>query len=465
SYAAIHGGRSAGLAGFEGVADHVEIYENGDPSELGRGSSGMKTGEGAIVRNSLVRDNVGNGLWFDCDAMDSEVSNTTVLRNTRKGIFVEISSGPFLITDNVVEENNSEGQNTAGGIVVMSSTNVQISGNTATDNTGPDIAARVDRRVGQGHGGCRSGFPLADITITDNQAGEIMGCDAPGVTCGGSVPVPSETPVPTPTDTPTPVPTDGGTPSPTPTPTGSPPPSGAGVRVAAVGDLCKPDGVDCAKVADLIRSQGVDTVLTLGDQQYEQGEYENFLRAFDPAFEGLTVHPTPGNHDTYSSGYSRYFNVQQNYSYKLGDWFVVSVDSNSVSGAAAFLEAALARDDHECELVYWHHARYSSGENHGDTPSVEPLWRIMEAQGVDLNLVGHEHLYERFALRRGVVQYTIGTGGDDLRAANAPTDFSAFIRSGTYGSGFFELAPGGWTSEFRGLSGGALDRASGACHT
>jgi hypothetical protein len=247
------------------------------------------------------------------------------------------------------------------------------------------------------------------------------------------------------------------------------------VVIAAAGDICKPDGNNCMKTADLIaQDPSIDAVLTMGDNQYENGELSNFQSAFDPAwgrFKNI-LHPAPGNHDPYNSGYKDYFNVPQRYSFDLGNWHLVSLDSNEVSGSASFLASDLAKDNHSCEIVYWHHARFSSGDKHGNDQSVAPLWDIMYQNGVDVNLVGHDHLYERFEPQSpdakpdpaGVQQFIAGTGGDDLRGVASPQPNSTKREANVYGILKMKLGAQDYSWEYVAVGGQVLDKGSGTCH-
>ena len=79
----------------------------------------------------------------------------------------------------------------------------------------------------------------------------------------------------------------------------------------------------------------------------------------------------------------------------------------------------LAANPSKCTIAYWHHPLFSSGQN-GDNPGMRAFWRILYAAGVDVVVVGHDHLYERFAPQdpdgrfdpvRGIRQFIAGTGG------------------------------------------------------
>lgn len=81
----------------------------------------------------------------------------------------------------------------------------------------------------------------------------------------------------------------------------------------------------------------MDRFLVLGDVQYESGEYENFVRYYDPCFGALlpVTAPAPGNHDSGTAdaaGYFAYFGEAAHgphgyYSFNLGRWHIVSLNS------------------------------------------------------------------------------------------------------------------------------------------
>jgi hypothetical protein len=129
----------------------------------------------------------------------------------------------------------------------------------------------------------------------------------------------------------------------------------AGISVAAAGDICAYTSAlasRCAQTADLIQSRNPNHVFTLGDAQYPDGSLSRFKTWYQPrwgAFKAKT-YPTTGNHDTFGSGYSNYFDgaapgttIRRHYERDLGAWRVVSVDSNSILGARNFVQVFLSR--------------------------------------------------------------------------------------------------------------------------
>src|SRR5215211_8284888 len=113
--------------------------------------------------------------------------------------------------------------------------------------------------------------------------------------------------------------------------------------VVAAGDIasCESNG-DEATAHLLARIGG--TVLTLGDNAYEEGTAANFRQCYDPSWGHYKARtrPAPGNHD-YSGGevaigtakgYFGYFRKfagfpgKGYYSYNLGRWHLISLNSN-----------------------------------------------------------------------------------------------------------------------------------------
>jgi len=176
------------------------------------------------------------------------------------------------------------------------------------------------------------------------------------------------------------------------------------------------------------------TVFAAGDLAYPAGSATDYANCYDPSW-GRVRHrtrPAPGNHDydtQRGEPYYTYFGDnagpagQGYYSYRAGGWLVLSLNSNipasDGSPQAAWVRSTLASNPASCTLAYWHHPLFSSGPN-GDNPVMRDVWRILQEAGADVVISGHDHLYERFAPqdatgrsdpRRGLRQFTVGTGG------------------------------------------------------
>lgn len=215
----------------------------------------------------------------------------------------------------------------------------------------------------------------------------------------------------------------------TPIPTSTPLPEKV-ITVAAAGDISCPQGpdgeIDCRDRAtsDLLINGDLTAVLALGDLQYEHGELENFRNYYDETWGRVKeiTYPAVGNHDPIDSGYGTYFSRPAYYSFDLGAWHLISLDSNNVDQVQLdWLRADLdANANKKCTLAFWHHPLFNSGVHHGRDLRVIPFWQALYQAHAELILNGHEHVYERFAPQNpdgfidpilGIRQFTVGTGG------------------------------------------------------
>ena len=267
--------------------------------------------------------------------------------------------------------------------------------------------------------------------------------------------------------------------SPGPLPTYAP---GATVLLAA-GDIgsCNSDA-DEAVAALAGRLPG--TIGLLGDIAYDDGSLAEYKACFDPAWGSVRsrIRPAPGNHEYQTpnaTGYFSYFGAVAGtpgegwYSYDLGTWHVVVLNSNceEVGGCGngspqvSWLAADLAAHPAMCTLAYWHHPRYSSG-HHGSDQLTEPLWRALADAGADVVLQGHDHDYERLAPVDGIRSFVVGTGGRSLYDWRAlPGPFTELRDNTSYGLLALELDDGAYRWQFVPIPGDSLnDAGSGTCH-
>jgi hypothetical protein len=281
------------------------------------------------------------------------------------------------------------------------------------------------------------------------------------------------------------------------TTTTAPPPPDDPVEVAAAGDIvCDPTsskfgGTDPAlcqhrATADLL--DGMDAVLPVGDLQYPDGTLEQFQQGYDPSWGQYAdvTYPVPGNHEYHvenAQGYFDYWSSKSRstgtdgyYSFDLGSWHVVALNSSSAcsvgpscaEGSAQndFLEQDLAATTESCILAYWHAPLFNSGDVHSGSASVRPLWEDLYASGADIVVNGHEHNYQRFAKQsptgaaaaNGIREFVVGTGGARLYAlaATPEPNLEAGIAD-SYGVLNLSLADGSYSWEFIGVDGQVLD--------
>jgi acid phosphatase type 7 len=252
------------------------------------------------------------------------------------------------------------------------------------------------------------------------------------------------------------------------------------------GDIAICNKPDSSKTAELI-DQIPGTVFTTGDNAYQKGTVEEFKTCYDPAwgrFKART-YPTPGNHDYYSTDavpYYAYFGERAGtpgkgyYSYDLGEWHVVALNSNidAQTGSAQekWLKADLAAHPKTCTLAYWHHPVFSSG-THGNDPKMKDLWQTLYDAGADVVVNGHDHNYERFSPqtpegksdnKHGIREFVVGTGGAELRAMETTRPNSEVRNPETYGVIKFVLQPKSYSWEFIPIKGQTfMDKGTQAC--
>ncbi|HET7486409.1 MAG TPA: metallophosphoesterase [Acidimicrobiales bacterium] len=267
--------------------------------------------------------------------------------------------------------------------------------------------------------------------------------------------------------------------------------------VAVAGDIACPPGLapapyQCqqAATAGLVAAAHPALVLTLGDNQYENGrpgEYDGSYAGTWGAFKAIT-RPSPGNHEynTDGIGYYAYFGAAAGpagkgwYSFDAGGWHIVSLNSNCAAAGGCntgtpqneWLRADLAASHARCTLAFWHHPRFSSGP-HGDDASVQPLWEVLRAAGADVVLNGHDHDYERFAPLspagtpdpEGMREFVVGTGGRNLYPTFLPHTGSEIRHASGFGILVLDLRPDDYRWHWAGLPGDPFtDAGEGQCH-
>ena len=217
-------------------------------------------------------------------------------------------------------------------------------------------------------------------------------------------------------------------------------------------------------------------VATLGDHVYDNGSKREFAECYGPTWgtERKRTRPAPGNHDYETRGaaaYFAYFGAAAGdpdtgyYSYDLGAWHIVALNSNcgEIGGCGAgsrqmrWLHRDLAAHPATCTLAYWHHPLFSSGEEHGGSDAMKTAWATLYADGADVVLASHEHNYERFApqdaegrpdRRRGIRQFVVGTGGAGLYGFARPLATSQVRNDETHGVLVLTLRPSGYDWAF-----------------
>jgi len=209
---------------------------------------------------------------------------------------------------------------------------------------------------------------------------------------------------------------------------------GGEVTFNAAGDIA-----DCANSGSAATARLLDTlsgdILTLGDHVYPEGSRQAFSTCYASTWgrHWARTRPNPGNHDwgeQNGTPYFEYFGAAAGprtgyYSFNMGAWHVLSLNSNVAAGLTSaqfqWAQADLAANPSRCTMAIWHHTRFSSGTN-GNSKEMQQIWWLLDNNGVDLVLSGHEHIYERFAPQNhegmaspsGMRLIVAGTGGGAL---------------------------------------------------
>lgn len=271
----------------------------------------------------------------------------------------------------------------------------------------------------------------------------------------------------------------------------TPTPTGTTATLLAAGDIagCSSSG-DEATAALL---DGLDgTVVTLGDNVYDSGTASEFTSCYGPNWGRHTsrTRPAPGNHDYRTAGAAGYFGyfgtaagdpTTGYYSYELGSWHIVALNSNCVqvggcnagSPQESWLRADLAAHPTTCTLAYWHHPRFSFG-NYGNDTATQALWQALYDHGAEIVLSGHDHNYQQYVPQtpsgtrddaRGIREFVVGTGGRGHYALRTPPSTVEAFNGDTYGILQLTLRPTGYDWQFVPVAGESFTATgSTACH-
>ena len=271
------------------------------------------------------------------------------------------------------------------------------------------------------------------------------------------------------------------------------PPPGQPLILAAVGDGASGETVG---VPNLIASWSPNLFLYLGDV-YEKGTYVEMYNWYGNSnqwfsqFKNVT-NPIVGNHENNgtegNAGYFFYWkNVPDYYSYTVGGWHFIALNSNNNSGfngakmtaQLTWLANDLQQNSAACTLAYFHHPVYSIGPQ-GSTDRMQAVWDLLEQFHADVVLTGHDHSYQRWKpldkdgivdLANGITSFVVGTGGHGVQAFATPASSESRVVVGLdkspddFGALRMALSAGSATYQFINQNGSPiLDSGSITCH-
>ena len=280
--------------------------------------------------------------------------------------------------------------------------------------------------------------------------------------------------------------------------------------IAAAGDIaCAPPATRTSTkchqqdTANLLTAGSYDAVLPVGDTQYDCGELSAFYQVYDPTWGQVKSisHPVAGDNEYSSStcttpgasGYFTYFGAAASpldqqctqackgyYSYDLGSWHIIALNSEcsqvggckSTSPQGQWLKADLAAHPAACTLAYWHRPYFK--DDGGTSSRTRYFFKTLYAAHADVLLVGHKHIYERFAPMNpddvadpnGIRQFIVGTGGKSQASLATTPPANAEVRNrGTYGVLRLTLHAGSYDWQFVPEAGKTFtDSGTQTCH-
>lgn len=230
------------------------------------------------------------------------------------------------------------------------------------------------------------------------------------------------------------------------------------LKFALIGDYGKAGSNELA-VANLVKSWSPNFIITLGDNNYEDGAastidanigqyYHEFISPYIGIYgQGDTINsffPSLGNHDWVTAGavpYLNYFilpNNERYYDFVKGNVHFYSIDSDvhepdgndSSSAQATWLKNKLAISTERWKIVYFHHPPYSSGSTHGSTVIMQ--WPF-KRWGASIVFSGHEHVYEKLNINNFI--YVVnGLGGKSIYSFGSPIPGSLVRYNSDYGA-------------------------------
>jgi acid phosphatase type 7 len=264
-----------------------------------------------------------------------------------------------------------------------------------------------------------------------------------------------------------------------------PPPAGSDPRITATGDIADSGGGDTTTAA-LVNTLAPTRALTLGDNAYPDGTSSDYASYYNPTWGGFRTKtsPSPGNHDYHTAGAAGYFGYfgalapAPYYSFNLGAWHLISLNSeiSMAAGSAqeTWLKNDLAASNAVCTLAYWHKPRWTSGSTHANTTATQPLVQDLYSADAEVLLAGHNHQYERFAPQNpssqadsqfGLREFVVGTGGAPRYGFATAQPNSQVRNNSTWGVLQMTLHSGSYDWSFKPSQASSFtDSGTTACH-
>lgn len=254
------------------------------------------------------------------------------------------------------------------------------------------------------------------------------------------------------------------------------------------------DPTNAGRVAALVEAFEPDFIISAGDQDYTDGEFEGsfeglelgvgqYYHAFIGDYAGEhgegaadnRFFPVPGDHDYGDDcddprlgDYLDYFTLPQGpedetyYALRRGPvhfFFLDSIvdchqdDGDKLQRQRDWVQEQAAASDADLLVAISHHPPLSSGENHGSAEHMQWPWADW---GFDLILSGDDHIYERIE-RDGVTYVVNGLGGVERHDVGDAIEGSVVRYSDQFGALRAQVYPAGMRLAFFALDGDEVD--------
>ena len=243
-------------------------------------------------------------------------------------------------------------------------------------------------------------------------------------------------------------------------------------QLGSSGDLAS-DKDGWKNTLDLVNTnplfKDVHFIQNAGDH-VEAGKNESQYDAYLSNYQGSAVYSTPfanavGNHDYAGTAYNDHFNLpnvsnlgssgqgnaQGDYYYIYNNALMLVLNSNNRSTAEheEFIKNTLAKtkdnQDIKWKIVVFHHSIYSSASHASDNDILarrDTLAPMFSQNGIDLVLMGHDHVYTRSMLMDGTTALkdeSFDQNGNPIHEVTDPKGLTYITANSASGSKYYEF--------------------------
>ncbi|HEU5057351.1 MAG TPA: metallophosphoesterase, partial [Kofleriaceae bacterium] len=200
---------------------------------------------------------------------------------------------------------------------------------------------------------------------------------------------------------------------PAPLVTAAPPGQDEPIRFVVLGDTGSGSAAQQA-IARRIAAEPFDFLMFLGDLAYEEGSAEQlqtrFFEVYKDYLQYAPAFPAMGNHDRRTRNGGPYLEAfvlpppERYYSFDWGDVHIVVLDTTGgYREQAEWLKKDLSANRKRFTIAVGHHPMYTGSIRGPHLSLRRRFWPILAFYGVNLVVMGHEHQYQRFARRTGII--------------------------------------------------------------